>query len=256
MEKEDLYYIYDTVWFGKHQDFKSYYMDTAKRMSPPEILEICRYAFSYYLRWSPATVRNQLSVSVLRKMRLYNLVMNIYPFPLDMDEDMRIRYLIGQMYPQYYDYDEKNNTEEVYRKLNEGELAVPPKGFFSDTDEGKNRIRICFRYMLNHYHMSEDYEEIFSFFESVNGRKFLKKHFLKQPMRYFGTASDLIYRSFEDLGLEDEDKERCTMLREKYKSKAFMERRLRDIKKMRYQERKAQEEAENSPDNKTTKEGD
>ena len=239
MEYSDLCYIYDCVWAGKYTDFKSFYEDTQPKMDDKDIVEICKYALTYYLKWDEDIIHDNLTDEVLKRMKLYNLVMRVYPFPTEISDDMKVKYLIGVMYPKYYSFDKNESTQEVFRRLNEGELDKPPKGFFSNSEDGREHAKICFRYLVNNYYMFKGYEEIFRFFTSTEGKRFLNSHHLKQTTNLFGTIADLVFASFEDLGMSADEREECMLYREKYKSMIYMERFMRKEKKARREERRA-----------------
>ncbi len=238
MEKQDLYYIYDSVWAGMYTDFKPFYEEGGQKMAPDDILEICRYAFRYYLKWNADAVHRRLTVDVLKQMKLYSLV-KTYSFPEEVSEPMKIPYLVGMLYPQYYHFNPEQATEETYANLVDGKQEKPPKGFFANTDEGRNRAKICFRYMVNNYKIFTTREDAFRFFSTVDGRKFLNECRLKYVSKYFGTDIDFVYESFSDLGMTAEEHEECLYYREKYKSRIYMEKYIRKIKKERREERKA-----------------
>ncbi len=238
MKKQDLYYIYDSVWAGMYTDFKPFYNESDQRMNPEDILEICRYAFRYYLRWNPDAVHKRLTEDILKQMKLTSLI-KTYPFPEEVSDPMKIPYLVGVLYPQYYHFDPKQAAEQTYSDLVEGRLDKPPKGFFTNTDEGRMRAKICFRYMVNNYKIFATKEETFRFFSTVVGRKFLGKYKLKYVAKYFGTDIDYVYESLSDLGMTTEEHEECLYCHEKYKSKLFMEKYIRKVKKQQREERKS-----------------
>ena len=240
MEKQDLYYIYDSVWAGMYTDFKPFYEENEQKMAPEDILEICRYAFRYYLRWNADAVHMRLTEDVLKQMKLYSLV-RTYPFPEEISEQMKIPYLIGKLYPQFYRFDPEQATEKTYADLMDGKLEKPPKGFFANTDEGRKRAKICFRYMVNNYKIFATREDAFQFFSTVEGRKFLALCRLKYVSKFFGTDIDFVYESYSDLGMTAEEHEECLYCMDKYKSRIDMEKNIRKIKKNRREERKAAE---------------
>lgn len=238
MEKQDLCYIYDSVWAGMYADFKPFYEESDPKMDPEDILEICRYAFRYYLRWNADAVHMRLTEDVLKQMKLYSLV-RAYPFPEEVSEPMRIPYLIGKLYPQFYRFNKEQATEEVYADLVDRNTEKPPKGFFANTDEGRERAKICFRYMVNNYKIFKTREDAFHFFSTVDGRKYLGQCRLKYVSKLFGTDIDFVYESFSDLGMTAQEHEECMYCREKYKSKIYMEKYIRKVKKQKREERKA-----------------
>lgn len=81
-------------------------------------------------------------------MKLYSLV-RAYPFPEEVSEPMRIPYLVGKLYPQFYRFNKEQAAEEIYADLVDRNMEKPPKGFFANTEEGRERAKICFRYMIN-----------------------------------------------------------------------------------------------------------
>lgn len=237
MQKEDLCYIYDSVWAGMYTDFKPFYNENEQRMEPEDIIEICRYAFEYYLRWNSDAVHKRLNNDILKQMKLYSLV-RTYPFPEEVGEQMKIPYLVGMLYPKYYRFEPAQAAEETYADLVEGRQEKPPKGFFANTEGGKKRAKICFRYMVNNYKAFATREDAFRFFSSVEGRKFLTQCKLKYVAKYFGTDIDFVYESYMDLGMSPEEYNECVRCREKYKSRLFMEKQMRKLRKESQGERK------------------
>lgn len=230
MDQSCIAYMYDTVWSGMCNDFKPYYEEQEPKMLPSQILAICRYAFKTYLKWTPDEVEKYLTPEVLRRMKLYNLVMKVYPFPVELTENMRIDYLVAKLYPKGRKFDPLKVTEETYQRMIEyGETM--PKGFFNATVEGKRRAKICFRYMLNHYKIFADYHQIFEFFSTLEGRKWIAQYRLKQNVHFFGTMADYIFESLTEMPMTPEEYEECMFYRERYKSMYYMERYDRKKKK-------------------------
>lgn len=238
MDRRDICFIYDSVWAGMYADFKPFYDESDPKMDPEDILEICRYAFSKYLRWSPDVIHTYMTEDILKRMKLYSLVMKVYPFPNELSDSMKLQYLIGMLYPKYYHFDKAESTEETFAELVEQKQDKAPKGFFANTEEGKKRAKICFRYMINHYKIFSTREDIFRYFNTVEGRKYLAAVKLKQSAKNFGTMADLIYESLNDLGMSKEEHEECLLLKEKYKSRYYMDRYIRKVKKIRREERR------------------
>ena len=238
MEKQDLCYIYDSVWAGMYADFKPFYEETNPKMDPDDILEICRYAFRYYLRWNADAVHLRLTEDVLKQMKLHSLV-RAYPFPEEVSEPMRIPYLVGKLYPQFYHFNKEQATEEIYADLVDRNMEKPPKGFFANTEGGRERAKICFRYMVNNYKIFKTREDAFHFFSTVDGRKYLGQCRLKYVSKLFGTDIDFVYESFSDLGMTAQEHEECMYCREKYKSKIYIEKYIRMVKKQKREERKS-----------------
>lgn len=230
MDQRCIAYMYDTVWAGMCNDFKPYYEEQDPKMPPSQILAICRYAFSYYLKWSVDDVERYLTTDVLRRMKLYNLVMKVYPFPVELTEKMRIDYFVNQLYPKRTEFDPLKMTEEAYQRMIEDGEEMP-KGFFSATVEGKRRAKICFRYMVNHYKVFESYEQIFDFFSTLEGRKWIAKYRLKQNIHFFGTIADYIFESFTEIEMPPDAYEECMFYRERYKAMYYMERYEKKKKK-------------------------
>ena len=245
MDQGCIAYMYDCVWSGMCNDFKPFYEEQEPKMQPSQILSICRYAFRYYLKWTPEDVARYLTTDVLHRMKLYNLVMKLYPFPVELTENMRVEYLVKKLYPDGEKFDPLVSTEEAYRRMIEDGEDMP-KGFFNASVEGRQRAKICLRYMLNHYRIFKDYQEIFDFFSTLEGRKWIAQYRLKQNVHFFGTMADYIFESLTEKPMVPSKYEECMYFRGRYKSMYYMERYERKKKKLLADQYKKQEDDEMS----------
>ena len=184
-----------------------------------------------------------LTTDVLHRMKLYNLVMKLYPFPVELTENMRVEYLVKKLYPDGEKFDPLVSTEEAYRRMIEDGEDMP-KGFFNASVEGRQRAKICLRYMLNHYRIFKDYQEIFDFFSTLEGRKWIAQYRLKQNVHFFGTMADYIFESLTEKPMVPSKYEECMYFRERYKSMYYMERYERKKKKLLADQYKKQEDDE------------
>lgn len=113
-----------------------------------DTLAVIRYAFDFYLRWPPEYTMDHISVSLLKKIKLYDLATKRinYPPELTTDNSPWLYYLVCQMYPEKFTYDATSAVESFYKVFLTTQQRT--KTIFDSTPEGKKRAAICLLYAL------------------------------------------------------------------------------------------------------------
>lgn len=129
MDKTDLYYLYDTVYSGRSPSIL--YEVSRDMLSNSDIGFLCRYACEYYLRWGPVETIQRLSESVLRMMKLDNLVVKMM-LPSEISPSEKKIYLYFLMYLEYLGkYPKKLFVTAFYQSVLTGYRKKIPRCFFS-----------------------------------------------------------------------------------------------------------------------------
>ena len=182
-------YLYDQVLIGRKQTcgkelFEST-MNNQKEYNPIDeqrALKILRYAFEYYLGWTPEQIRANIDEEILKKMKLDGIVRQRIQFPMELDPMQNLQYLVHRMYPERYTYNARQAIEEYYDRVLSGDVKRFKKGFFTSKD-GTERAQICFRRMLQMIGPFEKVEQIYDLFASTEGNRVLAKYKLHSAGR-------------------------------------------------------------------------
>lgn len=159
-------YYYDKMLFEGAPDIDKFafyepnYSATSGDIQDPEIkrcaalnesiaLDFLRYALEYYLEWTPQYAMDHLDAEMLEKLHLKGVMRTRvrYPEEVKSDDSPWVYYLICKAYPAKFKYDKKGAIIEHYKKNYLTTTRYASK-FFSDTDEGRERARICLWYAL------------------------------------------------------------------------------------------------------------
>ncbi len=216
MEKEDLCYLYDSVYSGSG----SAILHEVSRddLSNSDIGYLCRYACEYYLHWGPEETIQRLSRPVLRMMRLDNLVEEM-KLPMEISPSEKKIYLYSLMYPEYFGkYPKKFFVTAYYQSVLTGHRKEFPRCFFSGGYGAEQNARICLMYALQMFANCRTARDCIRFASSRVAIPFLKeaklyyvmKRRYKSPIAYVNDALVMVGL----LSLNDV----CTDYREKYLS--------------------------------------
>lgn len=157
-------------------------------------LEIMKYAFSTYLRWSEYELRDRISLKLLKMLKLDGLL-RLIRFPPELNPQKDYFYIVWRLYPNTVNYSYEERVYRVYKDVLEGNIAKFPKEYFSGAD-GRNRAILCFRYALEHISPFNSVREMYAHFGSAAGGKTLKQAKLfVVGGDLFGTPLDYLHAS-------------------------------------------------------------
>ena len=113
------------------------------RQDEISVLKVLRYAFEYYLAWSPEYTMDHISVQVLEKLKLYKTAKNriTYPPELQAPNSPWLYYLVCQMYPDRFTYDSTAAVEAFYDTFLTTKQRE--KTIFDASPEGRKRAYVC-----------------------------------------------------------------------------------------------------------------
>lgn len=184
-------HLYDLVMIGQKETcgkelFEST-MNGRKEYNPVDearALKIIRYAFEYYLGWTPEQVHANIDPAILKRLKVDSMVRQRIKFPVELEPMESLQYLVHKLYPDRYYYDENRAVEDYYERILSGEITRFKKGFFARGDEGsRRRAEICFRRMLQMIGPFTDVHQLYDLFSSTKGNKLLGKFKLGSAVR-------------------------------------------------------------------------
>lgn len=182
-------FIYDQVLIGRKETCgKELFESTAtgkKEYNPADedrVLKLCRYAFEYYLEWTPEQTMVNIDPNILKRLRLDGLVRQRIRFPAELEPMENLQYLVCRMYPERYRYDEKQAVEMYYDKILSMDTSRFKKGFFSG-EEGQKRATICLRRCLQMVGPFENMHQIYDLFATSSAATMLQHYKIKSAYK-------------------------------------------------------------------------
>lgn len=182
---------YDKVLLGKDVKSLNCYLFESEQNEKIAI-ELMKYAFSYYLDWSPEDVYNNLTYEILEDLKLTKMLKYL-KFPCELDKKKDLYYVACILYPKKF---KVNNVELAiicYKEILEGKRAKFPKEYLTG-QLGYTRAYACLQYLLVNYLSFDSKEDMYKFFASSSGTKTLKKYKLSSAcMDLFDTPLDFLH---------------------------------------------------------------
>lgn len=174
-----------------------------KRFSKDTILndktarEIGKFAFSYYLRWTPRDIQTRLTRDILKQLKLDKLFEKYADFPHELNAKKDMYYYAHWLYPELIPYDIRNSVLNVYRGVLDGKRALFSMNFFND-DYALERAEICLQEALKRNEFKNEYE-MYALFASDRVGEFLEKYKLTKPTQmYYKTPLHFLYSSLPE----------------------------------------------------------
>jgi hypothetical protein len=159
--------------------------------------EIGRFAFSYYMKWSPNDIKTRLTKDILRKLKLDKLFEKFADFPHELNSKKDMYYYAHWLYPDIIQYDIRSSVLNVYRGVLDGRRALFSMNFFND-DYALERAEICLQEALKRNEFKNEYE-MYALFASDQVVEFLEKYKLSKPAQmYYKTPMHYLYSSLPE----------------------------------------------------------
>ena len=192
MDKTDLCYLYDVVYSGRSS---SILHEVSRNMlSNSDIGFLCRYACAYYLRWGPEETIQKLSKSVLRMMKLDNLVEEM-TLPPEISPPEKNMYLDFLMYQEYFErYPKELFVTIIYQAVLKGYRKEFPRCFLSGGYGGEQNARICLVYALQTFGGCHTIRDCTQYMSSREAIPFLRKAKLYNIMKRRYKSPELYLR--------------------------------------------------------------
>lgn len=187
----ELYKEYDDIIIGERSKFSEIYFVKNPEEGMNNALKVMRYAFIKYLKWTPDSVKENISEDIMKKMHLAQL-MKYVVYPPEHSKRTDWKYLACLM------FDNKNlsfrdKTLNTYIDVLESDPGRYPKNFFLGSD-GMVRAGICLQYMISNYMAFSSINELYYTFATEEGYAALKKYkLLKAYQEIFDTPIDYLH---------------------------------------------------------------
>lgn len=167
---------YESVLLGQKPSISKYFFNWSNYTNEQLALDIIRYSIKTYLKWNPLQVEVSLTNTVLKSLKLDDVITYIN-YPPELNNTQQINYLAHLLYPEYIKFDNRNVILQTYKDLQDKKIKRFPKSYFSGVN-GSLRARTCFLYMLEQSPAFSSIEEMYQHFASRRGTNTLKAYHL------------------------------------------------------------------------------
>ncbi len=143
-------------------------------------LSCIRYGLEELLKWDINDCKKKFDHYTIKLMKMERLVEYIeFPPEVEFGDP---KYILALLYPNQIRLNQKEMIEEMYQRVINGSCQFPREYFLGQN--GFYRFSICLCYLINNYAPFYEMEDLYAFFSSSEGRKFLDKYRLKVPMEH------------------------------------------------------------------------
>lgn len=196
-----MYVDYDNSLIGRVPCLGNeyFYVSEAAANNQKRALNCIRYAIEKVLEWDEDTAIKKFDSYIIREMKLEKIISNI-DFPVEVEYGDP-KYILSLLYPDKIKMDQQALIENTYENVLKGEGKQFPREYFIG---GIGFIRFCFcmKYLIENVKTFASIEELYTFFGSPEGKKFLYEYRLKVPADQFLID---IYEVLHFLTKEDKD---------------------------------------------------
>ena len=183
---------YDDSLIGRTEylDSANFYSVTPGGVNQALALQVIRYALEKMLEWEPKTSIAKFDRYMIRLMNLDQVVRYIdYPAEIEYGDP---RYILACLYPGRIKLDEQTLVQETYRRVLEAgsgddKKVQFPREYFSG-GAGFRRFCLCLKYLVENTLKIKNVEELYDFFDSPAGKKYLYDFRLKVPAEQFSIS--------------------------------------------------------------------
>lgn len=176
---------YEELLIGKRTDFSQYFFESTV-CTQDLVVECIRYACEELLNWTPRQVCSLFHAQTVELMKLQVLIQHIN-FPFELEKDRNLSYVLHLLYPDLVPFTVKSSVINIYKQILDGKIQFPRN--YATGEEGVAKLCICMQYAIEHYHPFSSVKEMYEFFSSMEGVRFMKKYGLFTLMNLLGMDS-------------------------------------------------------------------
>lgn len=174
----DILYEYNEYLLGNIENLSRHFFRMEKRYLHELILCVLKYVFEDLMKWSPYDVRDRLNDEVIDALKLRVLIEKL-DLPGEIDPTCDYFYIAHLLYPNIIRFNDDELNIKIYKERLVGKRNKLPKRYFEGAD-GEYRASLCLRYITHENLAFKDKKDIYLYFESSEGTKFLKEVGLSQ----------------------------------------------------------------------------
>lgn len=190
-------YMVQQVYADIIMEYNDILCGIKKRFSKDAIIneksarEIGRFAFEYYMQWTPHDIKTRLTRDILKQLNLDRLFDKYADFPHELNAKKDVYYYAHWLYPDIIPYDIRSSVLNVYRDILEEKRKSFSMNFFND-DYAIERAEICLQEALRRNEFKNEYE-MYALFASDKAMDFLEKYKLVKPLQMYYKNSPILF---------------------------------------------------------------
>lgn len=175
---------YDNSLIGRipYVDAYNFYGPEPGGVNQVKALGCIKYAIEEVLQWDEDTAVKKFDEYIIKEMKLYKM-MSYIDFPTEVPFG-DARYILSLLYPHRVKMNQEKLIEDIYKGVLEGNGKQFPREYFAG-GIGFKRFCYCIKFLLENYMTFNNIEDIYMFFDSPEGKKFLYTYRLKVPADQF-----------------------------------------------------------------------
>lgn len=179
---DSVLYDYEQVLIGNRDSISqfNFYGANPGGLNQSKALSCIKYILEEILQWDLEIAMKKFDMYIINLMKMERLVEYIeFPPEVEFGDGL---YILSLLYPDKIKLDQKMLIENVYKKVLDGKSQFPREYFIGQ--KGFYRFCVCLCYLISNYKPFSSLEDIYKFFISSNGRRFLDEYRLKIPMEH------------------------------------------------------------------------
>lgn len=175
---------YDNSLIGRiaYVDAYNFYGPDAGGANQAKALGCIRYAIEDVLQWDEETAVKKFDEYMIQEMKLLKIMAYI-DFPTEVPFG-NAKYVLSLLYPNRVKMNQEKLIEDIYKEVLEGDGKQFPREYFAG-GVGFKRFCYCIKFLLENYMPFNEIEDIYTFLDSPQGKKFLCRYRLKVPADQF-----------------------------------------------------------------------
>lgn len=176
---DSLFLDYENTLIGRQREISpsNFYGPNPGGANQKKALMLIKYAIEKVLCWDMEEAIRKFDCYMITVMHLERVVLYIKrPEEIDANDT---RFILSLLYPQRVKMNPQQLIEETYQKVIEGKEQFP-RDYFTGTN-GFYRFCTCLQYLISNYKPFCCIDDIYAFFTSPVGKKFLFEYRLKVP---------------------------------------------------------------------------
>lgn len=181
---DSMFIDYDDSLIGRisYVDAYNFYGPSAGGPNQAKALSCIRYAIEDILQWDPDEAVKKFDGYIINLLKLSKMLVYIdFPTEVPFGDP---RYILSLLYPDKININQEKLIRDIYRGVLSGEGKQFPREYFAG-GIGFKRFCYCIKLLLENYKTFDNIEDVYTFFDSPAGKKFLYSYRLKVPADQF-----------------------------------------------------------------------
>lgn len=181
---DSMFIDYDDSLVGRiaYVDAYNFYGPEPGGPNQAKALSCIKYAIEEILQWDEEEAVKKFDDYIIRMLKLTKMLSYI-DFPMEVPFG-DARYILSLLYPERVKTNQEQLIRDIYQGVLSGDGRQFPREYFAG-GIGFKRFCYCIKLLLENYKTFDNIEDIYLFFDSPTGKKFLYNYRLKVPADQF-----------------------------------------------------------------------